>query len=226
MHIGFIGAGKIGGTLARHWAKLGHEVRIANSRGPESLTALATEIGAKPVTAADAATAADVVVVSIPVNKVLELSRDLFARTAANTVIVETNNYYPEYRDGHIAEVDEGGLLDSEWFSQRFGRSVVKAFNNIYWESLRDGGKPKGTPGRIALPVAGDSPEAKRVVISLIDAIGFDGIDAGPLSSSWRQQPGTPAYCTDLDKTGLERALAAADRRRIFEVPAGRRRGR
>jgi len=216
MQIGIIGAGYIGGTLARHWAKLGHDVRIANSRGPETLTALAAETGAKAVTVADAAKAADVVVLSIPQKNVAKLPRDLFAKTATSTVIVDTNNYYPEYRDGHLAEID-AGLLDSEWVSQHIGRPVVKAFNNIFAASLRDGGKPKGAPGRIALSVAGDSQEAKRVVIDLIDAIGFDAIDAGPLSSSWRQQPGTPAYCRDLDKPGLERALAEADKSRIAD---------
>ncbi len=216
MQIGIIGAGHIGGTLARHWAKLGHDVRIANSRGPETLTALAAEAGAKAVTLAEAARAADVVVLSIPEKNVATLPRDLFADTAPGTVIVETTNYYPEYRDGPIAEID-AGLLDSEWVSQRIGRPVVKAFNNIAAASLRDGGKPKGATGRIALPVAGDSQEAKRIVIALIDAIGFDAIDAGPLASSWRQQPGTPAYCHDLDKAGLERALAEADKNHIAD---------
>jgi predicted dinucleotide-binding enzyme len=216
MQIGIIGAGHIGATLARHWAELGHDVRIANSRGPETLTALAAETGAKAVSVADAAKAADVVVLSIPEKSVLELPRDLFAKTAASTVVVDTNNYYPEYRDGRIAEID-AGLPDSEWVSRHIGRPVVKAFNNIAAASLRDGAKPKSAPGRIALSVAGDSQEAKRVVIDLIHAIGFDSVDAGTLSSSWRQQPGTAAYCRDLDKSGLERALAEADESRIAD---------
>ena len=216
MQIGIIGAGHIGATLARHWASLGHDVRIANSRGPETLAAIAAETGAKAVTATEAARAQDVVVLSIPEKNVAGLPPDLFAGTATSTIVVDTNNYYPEYRDGRIEEID-AGLLDSEWVSRRIGRPVVKAFNNIPAASLRDRGRPKGASGRIALSVAGDSQRAKRVVIDRIDAIGFDAVDAGPLSSSWRQQPGTPAYCQDLDEPSMVRALAEADENRIAD---------
>ncbi len=119
-------------------------------------------------------------------------------------------------RDGRIPAIDEG-QLESEWVSKQLGRPVVKAFNNIYFKSLLEKGTPKGTPGRIALPVAGDPPEARAKVLRLVDELGFDPVDAGGLEESWRQQPGTPCYGKDLDAPRLKEALAAADRSRIPE---------
>jgi predicted dinucleotide-binding enzyme len=219
MRIGVIGAGAIGGTLARHLARLGHQVSIANSRGPDSLAALAAEIAATPVSVFDAATAGDVVIVSIPQKTVADLPRGLFADVADSVVVVDTGNYYPELRDGRI-EAIERGLLDSEWVAQQLGRPVVKAFNSLYARSLLEKGVPPGTPGRVALPVAGDRPEAKSPVLRLVDELGFDPVDAGDLASSWRQQPGAPAYCRDLEVAALRRALAEADRSRIAEYRA------
>ena len=156
---------------------------------------------------------------SIPETGVPKLPAALFAHTADSVAIVDTGNYYPEARDGSIAEID-AGLLDSQWVAQKLGRPVVKAFNNISHTSLIDRGTPAGTPGRIALSVAGDQAAHKAKVLQLIEEIGFDGIDAGSLAESWRQQPGTPAYCQDLDSAGLKRALAAADQSRIKEYRA------
>jgi hypothetical protein len=219
MRIGVIGAGAIGGTLARHLARLGHQVSIANSRGPDSLTALAAEIGATPVSVSDAVHAGDVVIVSIPQKAVPDLPRGLFANVPDSVVVVDTGNYYPELRDGRI-EAIERGRLDSEWVAQQLGRPVIKAFNSLYARSLRDKGVPSGTPGRVALPVAGDRPEAKSAVLRLVDQLGFDAVDAGDLAGSWRQQPGAPAYCRDLEAAALRRALAEADRSRIAEYRA------
>src|SRR6266478_5955990 len=219
MRIGVIGAGNIGGTLARHLAKLGHHVSIANSRGPESLTALAAEIGATPVSVVYAAKAGEVVIVSIPEKAVAELPRGLFANVPDSVVVVDTGNYYPELRDGRIDAI-ERGMLDSQWVAQQLGRPVIKAFNNIYARSLREKGVPPSTPGRIALPVAGDRAEAKAPVLRLVDEIGFDPVDGGDLDNSWRQQPGAPAYCRDLEVAALRRALAEADRSRIAEYRA------
>lgn len=220
MQIGIIGAGHIGGTLARRLSALGHEVLVANSRGPETLSALAAETGATPVPAERAARARDVVVVSIPEKNVRELGPDRFRSTGDGTVIVDTGNYYPQ-RDGRIDEI-EAGTTESRWVSRRIGRPVVKAFNNIRAQRLLEGGRPRGEPGRIALPVAGDDPAAKRVVMRLIDELGFDAIDAGGLDESWRQQPGTPVYATDLDADGVRRALSEArpERRPEFRAPA------
>jgi predicted dinucleotide-binding enzyme len=219
MRIGVIGAGAIGGTLARHLARLGHQVSIANSRGPDSLTALAAEIGATPVSVVDAANAGDVVIVSIPQKAVPDLPRGLFAKVPDGVVVIDTGNYYPELRDGRIDAIEEG-MLDSQWVAQQLGRRVIKAFNSLYARSLRDKGAPPGTAGRVALPVAGDRAEAKAQVLRLVDALGFDPVDGGDLGNSWRQQPGAPAYCRDLDAAALRRALAEADRSRIAEYRA------
>ena len=216
MRIGVIGAGAIGGTLARHLTRLGHQVSIANSRGPDSLTALAAEIGATPVPVVDAANAGEVVIVSIPQKAVPDLPRGLFANVPDRVVVVDTGNYYPELRDGRIDAI-ERGMLDSQWVAQQLGRPVIKAFNNIYSRSLLEKGVPQGTTGRVALSVAGDRAEAKTPVLRLIDELGFDAVDGGDLGNSWRQQPGAPAYCRDLEVAALRRALAEGDRSRIAE---------
>jgi predicted dinucleotide-binding enzyme len=219
MRIGVIGAGSMGGILARHLAKLGHHVSIANSRGPESLTALAAEIGAAPVSVVDAAKAADIVILAIPTKAVPDLPRGLFANVPSSVVVIDIGNYHPELRDGHIDAIDRG-LLDSQWVAQQIGRPVVKAFNNIFARSLLEKGVPRGTPGRIALPVAGDSSDARAAVLRLVDDLGFDPVDGGDLANSFRQQTGTPAYCRDLEAAALQRALAEADRSRVAEYRA------
>lgn len=208
MRIGIIGAGNIGGNLARRFAQLGHEVFIANSRGPETLRDFARETGVKPVTPTEAARQGEVVIVTIPEKNIPALPDDLFADTPQNAVIVDTGNYYPR-RDGQISEI-ESGVTESRWVSSQIGRPVVKAFNNIYAQHLLERGKPRGTPGRIALPVAGDDKRAKEVVMKLLDELGFDGVDAGGLDDSWRQQPGSPVYGTDFDADGVKKALAKA----------------
>ena len=219
MRVGIIGAGSMGGILARHLVKLGHRVSIANSKGPESLTALAAELGARPVSVADAASGGEIVILAIPTKAVLDLPRALFADLPGSVVVIDTGNYHPELRDGRIDAI-ERGTLDSQWVTQRIGRPVIKAFNTIFAKSLLEKGVAKGTAGRIALPVAGDSPDAKATVLRLVDDLGFDPVDGGDLDNSWRQQPGTPAYCHDLEAAALRRALAEADRSRIAEYRA------
>jgi len=219
MRIGIIGAGAIGGTLARRLANLGHRVSIANSRGPESLAALAAEIGATPVSVVDAANTGEIVIISIPTKAIVDLPRDLLANALSSVVVIDTGNYHPELRDGPIAAIDRG-MLDSQWVAHQLGRPVIKAFNNILAESLSTKGSPRGTTGRIALSVAGDSLDAKAVMFRLVDDLGFDPVDGGDLDNSWRQQPGTPAYCRDLEAAALRRALAEAERSRIAEYRA------
>jgi predicted dinucleotide-binding enzyme len=209
MRIGIIGAGNIGGTLARRLTALGHEVSIANSRGPHTLAELARETGARPVTVEQAARAGDVVIVTIPEKSVPRLPKDLFAGVPGDVVVVDTGNYYPRHRDGRIDAI-ESGTPESRWVSGQLGRPVVKAFNSIDARSLLERGTPPGTPGRIALPVAGDDRRAKETVLRLVDELGFDGVDAGTLDQSWRQQPGTPVYTKDFDAEGVRRALAEA----------------
>lgn len=219
MHIGILGAGHIGGTLTRRLRRLGHDVMVANSRGPESLRALAAETGATAVAAPDVARGAEMLIIAIPEKAVRDLPRDLLAVSNAATVVVDTGNYYPRQRDGRIDGI-EGGETESRWVSRQLGRPVVKAFNTIYARHLMDLGRPAGDPSRIALPVAGDDAAAKSSVIALLDELGFDGVDAGSLDESWRQQPGTPVYGADLDAAGVTRALADARPRRLEEFSA------
>jgi predicted dinucleotide-binding enzyme len=221
MRIGVIGAGSMGGILARHLAGLGHQVSIANSRGPESLTALAAGIGATPVSVVDAAKTGEIVILAIPTKAVVDLPRGLFAGAAESVLVIDIGNYHPELRDGRIDAIDRS-MLDSQWVAQQIGRPVIKAFNSILATSLLEKGVRRGTKGRIALPVAGDSLDARAAVLRLVDDLGFDPVDGGDLDNSWRQQPGTPAYCRDLEAAALRRALAEADRSRIAEYRAER----
>ncbi|HSV53516.1 MAG TPA: NADPH-dependent F420 reductase [Burkholderiaceae bacterium] len=219
VRIGIIGAGSMGEILARHLARLGHHVSIANSRGPESLGALAVKLGATPATVVDAAKAAEVVILAIPTKAVADLPRGLFANVPSSVVVIDIGNYHPELRDGHIDAIDRS-MLDSQWVAQQIGHPVIKAFNNIFAKSLLEKGVSRGTRGRIALSVCGDSSDAKAAVCRLVDDLGFDPVDSGVLDDSWRQQPGTPAYCRDLDTAALRRALAEADRSRVAQYRA------
>lgn len=207
MRIGIIGAGHIGGTLTRRLRTLGHDVAVANSRGPASLADLAAETGARAVTMEEAVRGRELVIVTIPLRAVAELPRGLFD-TVGDAVIVDTGNYYPQ-RDGRIEEI-EGGMTESGWTARQIGRPVVKAFNTVPAQDLMERGLPPGEAGRIAVPVAGDDARAKEVVVSLAESLGFDGVDAGPLDESWRQQPGTPVYGANLGADAARAALAQA----------------
>jgi predicted dinucleotide-binding enzyme len=218
MKIGIIGAGQIGGTLARRFRALGHDVAVANSRGPDTLRDLAAETGATAVTVEDAVRGRDVVIVTIPEKHIPDLPEGLLS-AAGDAVVIDTGNYYPQQRDGRIAAI-EAGMPESAWVASELGRPVIKAFNNIYAKHLLEKGQPAGAAGRIALPVAGDDARGKSVVLRLVDALGFDAVDAGPLAESWRQQPGTPVYGTDHDVAGVTSALAKASRERTAEWKA------
>ncbi|MFF4889406.1 NADPH-dependent F420 reductase [Micromonospora chersina] len=206
MKIGIIGSGHIGGTLTRRLRTLGHDVTVANSRGPQSLSDLAAETGATAGTLEEAVQDAELVVIAVPVKVVPDLPAALFD----GKLVVDADNYYPQ-RDGDIPELLDRSLSSSRWTADHLkGARVVKVFNNIQAAHLMDAGKPAGTPGRIALPVAGDDAEAKRVVMQLVDDLGFDPVDGGTLDESWRQQPDTPVYGTDRDADGVRQGLAAA----------------
>jgi len=208
MNIGIIGAGHIGGTLARRFVALGHHVTVANSRDPETIESLAAEWGATAVWASKAADGADVVVVTIPEKDVANLPDNFLMGAADDVVVIDTGNYSKE-RDGRIEEI-EAGMTDSRWVEEQIGVSVVKAFNTIQASHLLEYGKPQGSGGRIALPVAGDDAEAKTVVMDLVDALGFDPVDGGGLDDSWRQQQGNPAYGAEFEEDDLRRALTGA----------------
>ncbi|MFF5441756.1 NADPH-dependent F420 reductase [Streptomyces achromogenes] len=214
MKIGIIGAGNIGGNLTRRLTALGHDVSVANSRGPETLKDLAQETGATPVRAEDAAEGAEVVVVTVPLKAVPGLPAGLLDKAAEGVAVIDTNNYYPKQRDGRIDAIEDGGLTESRWVEQHLGHPVIKAFNGTYAQDILDRPLPAGHPDRMALPVAGDDEAAKAKVRALIDELGFDTVDAGGIDDSWRQQPDTPVY-------GL-RAGADAVRQALREAPSER----
>jgi 8-hydroxy-5-deazaflavin:NADPH oxidoreductase len=219
MKIGIIGAGHIGGTLTRRLRALGHEVHVANSRGPASLHDLASGTGAKAVEVNEAPKDAELLIVTIPEKNISQLPKELLANAPASLIVVDTGNYYPKQRDGKIAEIEQG-LPESRWVEKQLGRPVIKAFNNIYAKHLLENGQPAGSPNRIALPVAGDDASAKLVVMDLVEQLGFDPVDAGGLDESWRQQPGTPVYAADRNAEGVREGLAAASPERSPEWKA------
>ena len=206
MRIGIIGAGHIGGTLAKLFVDAGHEVAVANSRGPETLAGLVEELGgrAQATSAADAARFGEVVVVSVPFGRYRELPTE----GVAGKVVVDTNNYYPQ-RDGHYEELDSDRTTSSELLQAHLaGARVVKAFNAIVWTRLRDAGRPAGDPERLGIPMSGDDEQAKRTVEELIDRIGFDAVDAGLLAEGGRKhQAGAPAYTQGLPTAELRARL-------------------
>lgn len=210
MKIGIIGAGNIGGNLTRRLTALGHEVSVANSRGPATLTALAEETGATPVTVAEAARGAEIVVVTIPFKNIPDLPAGLFDGAADGFAVIDTGNYYPQQRDGRIAGVEDEGLTESRWTERHLGHPVIKAFNGTFAQDIVERHRPAGSADRMALPVAGDDETAKTAVRALIDEIGFDTVDAGGLDDSWRQQPDTPVYGLRDGVEGVTKALAAA----------------
>ncbi|ALC23440.1 NADPH-dependent F420 reductase [Streptomyces pristinaespiralis] len=207
MKIGIIGAGRIGSTLARHFVRIGHDVVISNSRGPKSLAGLVEEIGGtlRAVTAEQAATFGQVVVVCIPYGRYTELPTDALN----DKVVIDTCNYYPE-RDGHDVELDDDRTTSSEKIRAHTGANLVKAFNAIHWANLRDRGRPKGDPGRAAIPISGTDTEAKAVVAGLIRDIGFDPVDTGDIGRGGRtHQPGGRLYGAELTAEAMNDLLRA-----------------
>ena len=208
--IGLIGSGNIGGTLAHLAVAHGYEVVVSNSRGPETLVDLVAELGdqARAGTAQEAAEAGDIVVVTVP----LKNYRQVPVEPLAGKIVIDTNNYYPQ-RDGDIPELDSEQTTTAELLQAHLPTSrVVKAFNHITAADLAVSGTPAGSPGRRALAIAGDDARAKSTVSELIDDLGYDVVDAGPLAEGWRIQRDTPGYIVALDADGLSAALAAAQR--------------
>lgn len=208
--IGFIGAGNIGSQLARLAVANGYDAVVSNSRGPETLSGLVAELGdhSRADTAAGAAAAGDVVVVSIPLKNVDRVP----VAPLVGKVVIDTSNYYPA-RDGHIAALDEDRTTVTQLLQDHLPEShVVKAFNSQYAADLTTDGSPPGTPGRRALAVFGDDDAARATVAGIIDTFGFDAVDGGPLSESWRIQAGAPAYGERRTADDLRADLAAATR--------------
>ena len=205
MKIGIIGTGAIGGTIAKKMAEAGHSVKI-NSDNANKLNERAEELGVKAANKKDVVNDVDVIILSVPTIAIPTLPKDLFADVPEHVIVVDTSNYYP-FRDADIEEI-KNGKVESIWVSEQLGRPVVKAFNNLLAETLISGGKKADAEDRIAMAIAGDDPQAKKVIATLINDAGYDVVDSGKLSESWRHQPGTPAYCTELNAEELKQALS------------------
>jgi hypothetical protein len=212
LKIGILGAGNIGKTLARKLAQAGHDVKVANSRGPETIAADALEFGARAVEAAEAVRDVEVVILSLPPTSFSKVA-PLLAGLPDEAVVIDTSNYHPA-RDNRIEALD-AGQVESLWVVEQLGRPIVKAWNTIESHPFAERGRIKGSPDRIALPVAADRDRDREVGLALVEDTGFDAFDAGTLENSWRQQPGAPVYCTDLTLAELPDALAWAERERL-----------
>ena len=208
MNIGIIGSGFIGGTLAKLLSAAGHTVRVANSRGPNTVNADVLSTGALAVTKEEALVGADVVILSIPFIRIPDL-KTLVAELPEESVIIDTSNYIPA-RDERL-EAIENGQPDSVWASEQISRPLAKAWNTIYSASLNEAGRPAGDPDRIAVPIAADRDHDRVVTMSLVEDSGFNAYHAGSLAESWRQQCGTPCYCTEVTLESLPQALTDAD---------------
>ncbi|ACZ22662.1 predicted dinucleotide-binding enzyme [Sanguibacter keddieii DSM 10542] len=208
MKIAIIGAGAIGSTLAQRLAGAGHDVTIANSRAPETVDAAALSTGARAAWAADVTAGAEVVVVSVSLVQVPDVAA-VVRSAPSDAVVVDTSNYYPQ-RDGVLPGFEDGDV-ESLWVQTRYGRPVAKAWNSVLAASFAEKGSAPGAAGRVALPVAADDDAHRATAMALVEDTGFDAVDAGALATSWRQQPGAPAYCTDLTAAELLPALAAAE---------------
>jgi predicted dinucleotide-binding enzyme len=208
MKIGILGTGNIGRTLIQRLIAAEHRVTFANSRGPETIHADIVRLGGRAVTAGKAVQDVDIVILSVPLNRIPQIA-PLLAELPSDTLVIDTSNYYPQ-RDGVIDAI-EGGQVESLWVAGQLGRPVAKAWNTISANSFATKSKPVGSVGRIAIPVAADNDHHRKVAMALVEDTGLDAVDAGSLARSWRQQPGTPCYCTDLTREELPGALAAAD---------------
>lgn len=212
MKIGIIGVGHIGKTLAQKLSAAGHDVRVANSRGPETIDAEILATGARAVTSSEAVSDVDALILSIPLHRLPEVA-SLISGLPAEAVVIDTSNYYP-LRDT-VVDAIEAGQIESLWAAEILERPVVKAWNAIGSDSLANKGTPAGSPDRLAIPVAADEPAHRELGIALVDDTGFDGFDAGTLAESWRQQPGAPCYCTDLTREQMQEALDQAEASRL-----------
>lgn len=212
MRIGILGTGHIGKTLVKRLSAAGHDVKVANSRGPQTIDADLLTFGARAVTTQEALLDVEVVILSIPLNVIPKIAH-LIAELPEETMVIDTSNYYP-FRDARI-EAIEAGQVESLWVSEQLGRPIVKAWNAIGSASLARKSKPAGDTNRIAIPVAADRDSDVAVAMTLVGDTGLDAVYSGPLAESWRQQPGAPVYCTDLTRAEIEPALAAAERARL-----------
>lgn len=216
MKIGIIGAGNIGATLARKFSAAGHQVKLT-AKEADVVAQVASEAKATATDLENIARDVEVLVVSVPFSAMAELASTVLAKVPSHVVVVDTGNYYPGMRDQPIAEI-EAGLPETEWVARQLGRPAVKAFNSLLAYSLANKGLPSGAPGRIAMAVAGDDTAQKKIVMGLVNEIGFDPVDAGTIAQSWRFQPGTPAYCVDVNASDLSAALQRSNKERAPQL--------
>lgn len=209
MKFGIIGAGPIGASISKKLGKNGHDVKIADARGIECLEG--KELAGTPVSSEEVIKNIDVLIISIPFH-VMPTIRNIIDKCDEKVIVVDTSNYYP-FRDNQIEEI-ENGMVESIWVSNQLGRSIIKAFSNQLAYTLENRGTPEGTIGRIAMAVAGNDLSQKQIIMDVVNELGFDTVDSGSLNDSWRQQPGTPAYCTELTKEELAEALKKANKER------------
>ncbi|MDI3090307.1 NAD(P)-binding domain-containing protein [Priestia megaterium] len=207
MRFGIIGAGSIGSIISKKLVKNGHDIKIADARGMEHLEG--KDIAGTPVPVENAIKDIEALIISLP-TKAIPSIRNIINQVGEEVIIVDTSNYYP-FRDDKIEEI-ENGMVESVWVSNQLGRPVIKAFNNLLAYTLENEGIPEDSSGRIAMAVAGDDPAQKQIVRDVVHDLGFDAVDSGSLNDSWRQQPGTPAYCTELTKAELTKALKKANK--------------
>src|SRR5260221_2465913 len=210
MNIGVIGTGNIGEVIIRKLRDAGYSVKMANSRGPESLEDLAAKTGAIPVLVEQVVQDVDMLFIVVPQKSIPELPKGLLDKAKKETIVIDVGNYYP-FRDGRIDEI-ENGLTESVWVERQIGRPVVKALNTIPSKALMAAGRPAGSRDRVALPISADNTKAKEIVAQLIDRIGFDSGDARTILESWPPQTGSPGYCTNPTKEELQLWLRKADR--------------
>ena len=209
MKIGIIGTGAIGSILAEKLSAAGHQVKVTNTREMAELTKIAASLGAAAATIQDVVKEVEVIIFSIPFKAYKDLPENLLRDVPQDVIIMDTSNYYP-LRDGELPGLK--GKTESEYISETLGRPVIKVFNNILEYTLKHKGKAAKEEGRIAISVAGDNEEHKKVAAELVDLIGFDAVDGGSLAQSWRQEPGTPAYCTELNAKELKHAISSAEK--------------
>jgi 8-hydroxy-5-deazaflavin:NADPH oxidoreductase len=212
MKIGILGTGQIGKTLVRTLSAAGHEVKVANSRGPATIDSDLLASGARAVTSQDALKDVEAVILSIPFNRLPAIA-PLILSLPQDTVVIDTSNYY-SFRDGRVDAI-ENGKVESIWVAEQLGHPIAKAWNAIGSASFAKKGAPAGTLGRIAIPVSADRANDLKIAMTLVNDSGLDPFDAGPLETSWRQQPGAPAYCTDLTLQELGPALNSAEKSRL-----------
>ena len=221
MRVSIIGIGAIGGTIAKKLAKGGYKVSIANSKGKSAVEKFASEIGAEPRDISTISKDAEVLILSIPFGAIPKLSKDIFQNLPNNALVIDTTNYYPEIRKEDFDE----SKPESVWVSEQIGRKVIKTFNSILAHSLQNFGKNKGENNRLAIQVAGDDEEQKKIAMKLINDCGFEPYDNGNLDNSWSQQPNSAGYCCDYtcdelkkikEKSKQTRESVKENRKKIF----------